>query len=139
MQDWKRHKKLCKASAKTRQMQPGLPSNDGARGIVGENSRDDGRGPIEKDDRELAIEAQETQLMPSSDDSTYGPIGENFRDGEREPMTEKVDGKELMIEVPAPGRPGGKMKIASTTWSPAHLRELRTYLEKDAGTSEPST
>jgi hypothetical protein len=136
MQDWKRHKNLCKASAKARQMQPGLPSNDGARGIVAENSRDDGRGPIEKDDGELAIEAQETQLMPSSDDSTYG---ENFRDGEREPMTEKVDGKELMIEVPAPGRPGGKMKIASTTWSPAHLRELRTYLEKDAGTSEPST
>jgi hypothetical protein len=91
MQDWKRHKKLCKANAEARLMQP----------------------------------------MPSSNDSTCGMIGEKLIDKGKEPMIERNDGKELIIEVSAPGRPGGKMKIASTTLSPASLKEMRNYLEKD--------
>jgi hypothetical protein len=51
------------------------------------------------------------------DDDT---IGEHIR----------TDGKELMMEVPSPGRPGGKVMLTSTTMSPVFMKQLREKIEK---------
>jgi hypothetical protein len=45
-------------------------------------------------------------------------------------IVERNHGKELTIEVPGPGRPGEKMKIASTTLPPATMKMLRNNFEK---------
>jgi hypothetical protein len=93
IQDWKRHKKLCKPDTET----------------------------------------QQVQSVSSSTGSTPCIIDENIRVDGSEAMIERTDGKELIIEVPARSRPGGKMNVASTTWSPAYLKELRNYFERDEG------
>ncbi|KAI0075984.1 hypothetical protein K474DRAFT_1772898 [Panus rudis PR-1116 ss-1] len=41
----------------------------------------------------------------------------------------RTDGKETMIEMPAPGLPGGKIKMSSSTISPAFMKEIRQAAE----------
>jgi hypothetical protein len=52
---------------------------------------------------------------------------EDLRDKE---IVERTDGRELTIEVPAPGQPGEKMKITSKTLPSASMKYLRNVYEK---------
>ena len=63
----------------------------------------------------------------SLNDTRHNIAEQNPRDEE---IVERKDGRELTIEVPAPGRPGEKMKIASTTLTPVSMKVLRDVFEK---------
>jgi hypothetical protein len=82
-----------------------------------------------------------SQKVSPSSDSTCGAIEKNFGIKEREradmqgELMERENGKEFIIEVPAPSEPGGKLKIASTTLPPLSMRVMKSVFEKD----EPST
>jgi hypothetical protein len=45
-----------------------------------------------------------------------------------EPLRE--DGKELFIDVPAPGAPGGRIKLISASLTPAFMKKARDIMKR---------